>query len=111
MTDVSQSGLVTIAGGKWTTYRSMAQDAVDMAIKSSELGEGTSVTDGRLLEGASGWTPTYFIRLVQQFGIEPEVSFHRCVIIGLDRKFFLLKKLTLFKAVERIKSNSTHTRF
>ncbi len=29
---VSSSGLVTIAGGKWTTYRKMAEDAVDRAV-------------------------------------------------------------------------------
>lgn len=29
--EVSQSGLVTITGGKWTTYRKMAEDAVDQA--------------------------------------------------------------------------------
>ncbi|MEX0724541.1 MAG: glycerol-3-phosphate dehydrogenase/oxidase [Gracilimonas sp.] len=28
---VSKSGLVTIAGGKWTTYRKMAEDTVDQA--------------------------------------------------------------------------------
>ncbi|MEX2604771.1 MAG: glycerol-3-phosphate dehydrogenase/oxidase [Gracilimonas sp.] len=28
---VSESGLVTIAGGKWTTYRKMAEDTVDRA--------------------------------------------------------------------------------
>jgi glycerol-3-phosphate dehydrogenase len=33
MVNVSQSGLLTIAGGKWTTYRAMAQDAVDKAIE------------------------------------------------------------------------------
>jgi glycerol-3-phosphate dehydrogenase len=33
----SASGLVTIAGGKWTTYRKMAQDAVDAAIASGGL--------------------------------------------------------------------------
>jgi glycerol-3-phosphate dehydrogenase len=29
----SLSGLVTIAGGKWTTYRQMAQDTIDVALK------------------------------------------------------------------------------
>jgi glycerol-3-phosphate dehydrogenase len=29
----SPSGLVTITGGKWTTYRRMAEDAVNMALK------------------------------------------------------------------------------
>ena len=28
---VSESGLITIAGGKWTTYRRMAEDAIDHA--------------------------------------------------------------------------------
>ncbi len=30
---VSDSGLVTITGGKWTTYRNMAEDTVDRAIE------------------------------------------------------------------------------
>jgi glycerol-3-phosphate dehydrogenase len=34
---VSLSGLVTITGGKWTTYRKMAQDVVDKAIKTTGL--------------------------------------------------------------------------
>jgi glycerol-3-phosphate dehydrogenase len=34
---VSDSGLITITGGKWTTYRRMAQDTVDKAIKIGNL--------------------------------------------------------------------------
>lgn len=34
---VSESGLVTITGGKWTTYRRMAQDCVDRAAKLAAL--------------------------------------------------------------------------
>lgn len=30
---VSESGMITIIGGKWTTYREMAEDAVDEAIE------------------------------------------------------------------------------
>ena len=33
MINVSESGLLTIAGGKWTTYRAMAQETVDTAIE------------------------------------------------------------------------------
>jgi glycerol-3-phosphate dehydrogenase len=36
---VSGSGLVTIAGGKWTTYRRMATDTVDAAVKAGGLGD------------------------------------------------------------------------
>ena len=34
---VSESNLVTISGGKWTTYRSMALDAVDAAVKACNV--------------------------------------------------------------------------
>lgn len=34
---VSESGLVTITGGKWTTYRKMAEDTVDRAIQVGKL--------------------------------------------------------------------------
>jgi glycerol-3-phosphate dehydrogenase len=34
---VSKAGLVTIAGGKWTTYRAMAAETIDAAIKSMSL--------------------------------------------------------------------------
>lgn len=33
----SESGLITITGGKWTTYRIMAEETVDLALKSSKL--------------------------------------------------------------------------
>ena len=42
--EVSTSGLLTIAGGKWTTYRHMAEDAVDHAIVLGELEERPCVT-------------------------------------------------------------------
>lgn len=33
----SKSGLITITGGKWTTYRKMAEQTVDMAISQAKL--------------------------------------------------------------------------
>ena len=41
---ISASGLLTIAGGKWTTYRRMAEDAVDHAIVLARLDERPCVT-------------------------------------------------------------------
>jgi glycerol-3-phosphate dehydrogenase len=34
---VSESGLITITGGKWTTFRRMAQDTIDKAIETGVL--------------------------------------------------------------------------
>jgi len=48
---VSDSGLVTITGGKWTTYRRMAIDAVDHAIRVGGLVGRPSETDLRKLHG------------------------------------------------------------
>lgn len=33
----SQTGLITITGGKWTTYRKMAEDTVDTALKAHNI--------------------------------------------------------------------------
>jgi glycerol-3-phosphate dehydrogenase len=42
--EISSSGLLTIAGGKWTTYRRMAEDAVEHAIVLGQLEERPCVT-------------------------------------------------------------------
>lgn len=41
---VSKSGLVTITGGKWTTYRKMAEDAIDNAVFVAKLPKRECVT-------------------------------------------------------------------
>ena len=68
---------VTIAGGKWTTYRHMAEETVDAAIKACGLKPKTEMsTLGLFLEGGHHWTPTSFIKLVQNYGLETEVAIH-----------------------------------
>lgn len=48
---VSCSGLVTITGGKWTTYRSMAAAAVDAAARQGALASRPSATRSLRLHG------------------------------------------------------------
>ncbi|CAA0814441.1 Glycerol-3-phosphate dehydrogenase SDP6-mitochondrial [Striga hermonthica] len=61
-------GLVTITGGKWTTYRSMAEDAVDAVIKSGKLSPANKcMTYNLQLVGADGWDPSSFTVLAQQY--------------------------------------------
>ncbi|XP_064183426.1 glycerol-3-phosphate dehydrogenase, mitochondrial isoform X1 [Anguilla rostrata] len=80
--NVSDSGLVTIAGGKWTTYRSMAEETLNEAISVHGLRAGHSKTIGLLLEGGKDWTPTMYIRLVQDYGLEVEVAQHLASTYG-----------------------------
>ncbi|GFZ11222.1 FAD-dependent oxidoreductase family protein [Actinidia rufa] len=61
-------GLVTITGGKWTTYRSMAEDAVDAAINSGKLSPTNKcLTYNLRLIGGDGWDPASFTVLAQQY--------------------------------------------
>ncbi len=51
--DVSASGLVTVAGGKWTTYRRMAEDALRLAAERGLLERRVCVTREMPLHGAT----------------------------------------------------------
>lgn len=51
---VSDSGLVTVAGGKWTTYRKMAEDAVDHAATIAGLEPRDCVTRELDIHGIHG---------------------------------------------------------
>ena len=48
---ISPSGLVTITGGKWTTYRKMGEDTIDQAATLAGLDERPSVTRDLHLHG------------------------------------------------------------
>ncbi|KAG0708436.1 DAO-domain-containing protein [Suillus ampliporus] len=76
---VDEGGMVTIAGGKWTTYRAMAEEAVDKAI---EVGPGLREKAGKCqteelrLVGSEGWDRNMFIGLIQRYGLDSEVAQH-----------------------------------
>ncbi len=48
---VGDSGLVTVAGGKWTTCRKMGEDTVNIAARVAGLDERRSVTRGLRIHG------------------------------------------------------------
>jgi glycerol-3-phosphate dehydrogenase len=62
--EISSSGLLTIAGGKWTTYRHMAEDAIDHAIVLGQLEERPCMTrDLRIHDpGRHDDSPGWFAR-------------------------------------------------
>ena len=52
----------------------MAEETLDLAVKKCNLQPTSGCrTKGLLLDGAHGYSPTLFIRLVQDFGLENEV--------------------------------------
>ncbi len=48
---VSASGMITIAGGMWTTVRKMAEDCVDRAVKEAKLHAANCTTQSLRLRG------------------------------------------------------------
>ncbi|GAO41707.1 glycerol-3-phosphate dehydrogenase [Flavihumibacter petaseus NBRC 106054] len=50
--ECSDSGLITITGGKWTTYRKMAEDAVNAAIRAELLTDSPCITSTLPVHGA-----------------------------------------------------------
>ncbi len=66
-------GLVAIAGGKYTTYRVMAEDAVDLAAEDIPARVASSITEKVPLVGADGYfalvNQTH--HLAQMYGLHP----------------------------------------
>jgi glycerol-3-phosphate dehydrogenase len=76
---IEPSGLITICGGKWTTYRRMAEDCVDQAATLAHLPEHPSITanlpihdteeaapPGSPLHPALPYTDAHVIRAVRE---------------------------------------------
>jgi glycerol-3-phosphate dehydrogenase len=51
---IDSSGMLTTAGGKWTTYRHMAEDTVDQAVDFARLPERTCITRDLRVHGFLG---------------------------------------------------------
>ena len=49
--NISTAGLITIAGGKWTTYRKMGEDTIDQAARVADLEKKPSRTQDLHLHG------------------------------------------------------------
>jgi glycerol-3-phosphate dehydrogenase len=54
---IDNSGLITIVGGKWTTYRHMAEDTVNHAITLGKLDEISCATQNLRIHGYEQQTP------------------------------------------------------
>lgn len=71
----SPSGLLTMAGGKWTSYRAMAEDAVDAACAAAGLGRGRDCVTGELrLLGSRGYYPEGWKDLAAREGIDATLA-------------------------------------
>jgi glycerol-3-phosphate dehydrogenase len=71
----SAAGLLTLTGGKWTTYRKMAQDLVNYAIGQFGLEAGPSRTEQIPLLGGQGFELDG-VKKLEQSGFAPDIAKH-----------------------------------
>lgn len=75
------SGLISLLGGKWTTYRLMAKDAVDLVCR--ELGvSAVCKTQEQYLVGAEGFEPDLWKKLQVSFHFEEDICRHLAAKYG-----------------------------
>lgn len=55
---VDESGLITVTGGKWTTYRKMGEDTIGKAAEIGGLENKNSVTESLVIHGGQNYNHT-----------------------------------------------------
>jgi glycerol-3-phosphate dehydrogenase len=68
------SGLVSIMGGKWTTYRLMSKDTIDKVEEILRGSVSPCPTDTQKLVGSEGWTPDYHKTVMQHAKIQEYIA-------------------------------------
>jgi glycerol-3-phosphate dehydrogenase len=71
-----ESGLVSVLGGKWTTYRAMAEDAANAVQQQLGLPVGGCVTREHHLSGSKGYSDAHPGSLVASYGVSEGTARH-----------------------------------
>lgn len=75
--ELGPSGLITAAGGKWTTYRLMAEETVDRAVDAAGLEPRHGCRTRELpLAGARGYSPQLATELASRYALPADIAAH-----------------------------------
>ncbi|EMK01736.1 MULTISPECIES: glycerol-3-phosphate dehydrogenase/oxidase [unclassified Leptospira] len=89
---VSPSGLITMGGGKWSTYRKMAEDLIDRVLKEASLEEfGSSRTAKYAFPGKVGYSEDLYKEIQKMYKVS-EVSAKRLQNFYGGEVFIILGK-------------------
>ncbi len=78
------SGLISILGGKWTTYRAMAEDGMNHVERRLGKKVNPAVTRGFQLTGSPGFHAEYWKELASQYRLPEPVAVHLAQTFGTD---------------------------
>jgi glycerol-3-phosphate dehydrogenase len=71
-----QSQLISLLGGKWTTYRLMAKDTIDETEKILRGSVSQCTTDKHVLIGGVGYTPNGYLELSKKCDLDNDTLKH-----------------------------------
>jgi glycerol-3-phosphate dehydrogenase len=71
-----ESGLISVLGGKWTTYRAMAEDAINAVQQQLGLPVGGCVTREHHLSGSAGYSADYPQTVASTYGVNQPTARH-----------------------------------
>jgi glycerol-3-phosphate dehydrogenase len=71
-----RSGLISILGGKWTTYRLMASDTVDAVLHALGQPPVACRTEHHVLVGGEGYRPEHWRDWADEYGFPEEIGRH-----------------------------------
>jgi glycerol-3-phosphate dehydrogenase len=93
------SGLISVLGGKWTTYRAMAEDAINAVMHYLRMPESPCVTGSHRLTGFEEWKPNFRNELVRDYEVSEATAGRLLCKYGAIAK----KVLDLTKEVPQLK--------
>ena len=83
--EVDQSnGLISILGGKWTTYRAMAEDTINIVQTKKSGPSRPSATAQHLLAGAESYSRDYWMQLTREHPLDESTARHVALKFGTD---------------------------
>lgn len=72
-----ETGVAFICGGKWSTYRAMAEELIDKVVEHKKLrAAGPCITKSIKLVGGEGYHPLLHVQLVQKYGVSELTAKH-----------------------------------
>ncbi len=74
--EIDKNGLISVMGGKWTAYRAMAEQTVDMIVKTKNIKVKASQTSELKIFGADKYNFEYYKDIVKKYKLEEDVALH-----------------------------------
>lgn len=97
----SESGLITVTGGKWTTYRVMGEHAINKVVETLGLSGAKykSKTESIKIKGADNYSSNYAHELQEKFAISLDIAEHLATSYGTDSEKVIGTHRNLFERI------------